>query len=203
MIDRSECSADRHGGRQDYTNHGCRCPDAREAATRYRKRLAAGIQPQGYLDATWSRRQIEALIAIGWRLHEDLKPMLGRWPELRKGITPAMAADIDALYQRLKGTPGPSDLSRRRAASKRARGEGFLLPEQLDVLDEEDRNLPPDTKPDEEVVSRLMKRRKDIRARKVDRIEAARRMQAEGRTPNAIALAIGSSIATARKLLAA
>lgn len=69
------CPATRHGPTAaDYMRRGCRCPDAREAYRLYRKRHREGRQPAGYVDATGTRRRLQALTALGY----DQKHLAGR-----------------------------------------------------------------------------------------------------------------------------
>jgi hypothetical protein len=120
--DRPGCPAP--NGRHDTASAyqcGCRCPAAREAQRIYRKRLLHGRQPPGYIDGTGTRRRVQALAAIGWPAHllaAELGLADGRSVrQLGNGrkVTPAVAARVRQLYDRLSMTPGPSAVSRRRA----------------------------------------------------------------------------------------
>jgi hypothetical protein len=79
--------------------------------------------PNGLVPAIGSRRRIRALLAIGWR-HSDMTARLT--VAHRTGVIAHQAGDwvtkathdaIAALYDELSMTPGPSDLTRQRAAA--------------------------------------------------------------------------------------
>ncbi|OMC41895.1 hypothetical protein A5742_31435 [Mycolicibacterium fortuitum] len=81
-------------------------------------------------------RRIQALAAIGYRI-SDLNPMLGRgrncveqWIK-RDVVSSDSAADVADLYRRLSMVPGPSELSRRRAAKR-----GWVPPLAWDDIDD-------------------------------------------------------------------
>jgi hypothetical protein len=146
-IDRSGCPAPRHGSAHDYTGKaGCRCPDARDAARVYRKRLREGRLPAALIDPTGSRRRIQALQAIGWPMSELVR-LLGRPgsnalshlnanPQCRR----SHAIRITVLYERLRRTPGPSY-----SAALRAQKQGFAPPSAWDGRHINDPNVVPDT----------------------------------------------------------
>lgn len=88
------------------------------------------------VDATGTRRRIEALAYLGWPL-SHLEPRLGRC-QGRVGkaiatgwVSTQIAAAVDRVYRELEGTPGPSDIARRRALRR-----GFVGPAAWD-----DRNI--------------------------------------------------------------
>lgn len=140
------CTATRHGTRAAY-HKGCRCPHAREDRRIYDKRLREARQPAGYVDATGARRRLQALNAIGWTF-EDLAPRLHTKPShlraIARGAESAQklyrttADRITDLYRQLAGVPGPSQISRSRAAAK-----GWLSPVWWDNIDD------PDEQPDQ------------------------------------------------------
>jgi hypothetical protein len=79
-------------------------------------------------------RRVRALMALGWR-HEDLTPLIGRTSShLVSARYPRINAldwrIIDAAYEKLSGTPGPSAGTRTRAAA-----QGFLPPLAWDDID--------------------------------------------------------------------
>jgi hypothetical protein len=137
-IDRSGCPAPRHGSAHDYTGKaGCRCPDARDAARVYRKRLREGRLPAALIDPTGSRRRIQALQAIGWPKRE-LGIRLGWQTDRRLDdvITASRifyrhAEAIAELYRQLCTEPGPS--SKVRAM---ARAAGYPQPLDWDAIDD-------------------------------------------------------------------
>lgn len=119
------CAATHHGTASDYTNRGCRCPQALAARRRQRKTRPLRIH---YLntDGTGTRRRLRALQAIGWPLQSiaeqlgytdqgALTPILYRQKQIEIGT----AQRIATLYDRLSMTPGPS---RRVTAIARRRG---------------------------------------------------------------------------------
>lgn len=207
MIDRSQCTAKRHGRSQDYIKNGCRCPDARVAARSYRKRIKAGLQAAGLIDARGTHRRIRALQAIGWPISEVAR-RLGYTSKLNASLSPMLtrslvqrtfAERVDAIYAELCMTPGPSARSRRDAVRK-----GWVSPLGWDDIDSDDEptltNESDGDYYDEEVVQRLMVGRKTP-ARDEDRTEAARRLISDGLTENAVAFKLGAGIKTVRKLL--
>jgi hypothetical protein len=107
-----------------YTNGGCRCAEAKEAARLYRKRLRYGLPTgRGCRDATGTRRRLRALVALGWT-QDQLGGRLGMSrsvvSELILGRTypqveQATAGRVTAVYEHLSGTPGPSEPARARA----------------------------------------------------------------------------------------
>lgn len=128
-VDRRFCRSRRHGTANAYRNHGCRCPDARNAERSYRKRLHAGHLPPALVPTVGSRRRLQALQAIGYPLAHlarelgyagaaSLSPLFVR-PMMRRDL----AERISVLYERISGTPGPS-----RSARIRARNAGFVPP---------------------------------------------------------------------------
>lgn len=173
-IDRSQCKGTRHGTRQAYLKSNCRCEDARRATTSYRKRLAAGLQPSGVVSVIPSRRRLQALQAIGWRLRVDLQPRLGVGVNLeRTMITRTLAKKIADLYDDLQGRPGPSDRAR-----VLSRARGYVPPlawEDIDDLDEVPNLGGRDYLHDDTVVRMLIAGQK-VEAHTPDRIEAVRQL---------------------------
>lgn len=116
----------RHG---TYAGYQAGCHDAccRSAAADYQRRRYLDHQvlglPPRCVDPTGSRRRIHALQRIGWSA-EALSARLGHsraWlnvtlnRDASRGINQTTAAAITALYEELCMTPGPSDITRRRA----------------------------------------------------------------------------------------
>ena len=85
-----------------------------------------GPPTAGQIGATVTRRQLRALARIGWGLMQITDPERGlRFSNLcaiRSGRTERVgariAAEIDAVYDRLHLTPGPARQARDRAAAK-------------------------------------------------------------------------------------
>jgi hypothetical protein len=115
-VDRSACAAKRHGDEVAYQGHGCRCDDAREANRLYRKRLRENRSLPRLVDATGTRRRIQALMVLGW----SLAALTGRLGLARTNyslrrildqqhVRRTTAERVAALYDELWGCPGPSD----------------------------------------------------------------------------------------------
>jgi DNA-binding transcriptional regulator YdaS (Cro superfamily) len=119
------CRAARHHSASAYTNAGCRCTDAKELARLYRKRLRHGLPTgRGLLEATGTRRRLQALVALGWSQNQ-LAATLGASPSVvsqlvlgatYRHVEYATAANVAALYDELSMTPGPCARARDRAA---------------------------------------------------------------------------------------
>jgi len=143
-VDRSGCTAQRHGTTSAYDWWGCRCADAREAFRLYRKRLAQGRQPPALVPAVGTARRLQALVAIGysWR---DLAAKLGisnrRVAELALApegrVHRTTVARVHTLFEELSGTPGTT-----RYAFVVAARHGFAPPLAWDDID--DPNAQPD-----------------------------------------------------------
>lgn len=114
-VERSACAAKRHGDEVAYQGHGCRCDDAREANRLYRKRLRENRSLPRLVDATGTRRRIQALMVLGWslaaltarlglaRTNYSLKRILDQ-----QHVRRTTAERVAALYDELWGCPGPS-----------------------------------------------------------------------------------------------
>lgn len=92
----------------------------------------------GFVPAVGTVRRIQALAAIGYRI-SDLNQMLGRgrncveqWIK-RDVVSSDTAADVADLYRQLSMTPGPSELSKRRALKR-----GWVPPLAWDDIDDRD-----------------------------------------------------------------
>lgn len=120
-----DCTASYHGTRSAYTRAKCRCPEAREAKRLTQKRRRQQRAKPLLTDGTGTRRKLQALAAIGWRW-EDLGERLavkyatvqrracGRYATVHVDT----AARVDAVYNLLSMTPGPSKTTRARALAK-------------------------------------------------------------------------------------
>lgn len=131
------CSAVRHGTRGAYAKLGCKCPAAREADRIYRKRLRHGLQPSYLVDATGSRRRLQALAVLGWP-SAALAPRLGLHTksicDIRSNgrkVHRTTAARIRQLYRDLVDVQGPSQ-----PAAARARARGWVSPLAWDDIDD-------------------------------------------------------------------
>lgn len=95
------------------------------------------------VEATGTRRRIEALAYLGWPM-SHLEHRFGRC-QGRVGkaiatgwVSTAIAAAVDRVYRELEGTPGPSDIARRRALRC-----GFAGPAAWDDRDIDDPQVQP------------------------------------------------------------
>lgn len=118
-MDRSSCTAHRHGTRWAYRD-GCRCDDAREDRRLYVKRWRAGRNPVRRVPALGYARMVRALQATGWPLWRQAEigkvklrvlKTVGQHPWL----CPENAARIDKVYRQLSGQDGPSRHTENRA----------------------------------------------------------------------------------------
>lgn len=131
------CTAKRHGTYSAYQYHGCRCPEACEAHRVYAKRLREGRSSALRLDATGTRRRIEALAALGWPLHElgaqlDMHPeSVHRIGRIHPAVYRRTAARVAAVYEQLCMTTGPSTRTR-----NRAHANGWAPPLAWDNIDD-------------------------------------------------------------------
>lgn len=137
-IDRSGCAAPKHGDENAYTNHRCTCDDARNDRRVKEKRRREGRHVSPYVDVTGTSRRLKALAALGWS-REDLAAQLGCSPQLierhRTGRLARLHTDVAAryadLYERLQGTPGPSNVTRGHATR-----QGWAPPLAWDDIDD-------------------------------------------------------------------
>ncbi len=102
------------------------CRPCRKARDQYNKRLNYRRHLNGgrvAVDATGTRRRLQALSAIGWR-YEDMAALIGVGKDVVRDyarsswVQPATAVKVTAVYEKLSGTPGPSAITRRRAEAK-------------------------------------------------------------------------------------
>lgn len=125
------CTATRHGDRKAYDQVGCRCPQALADRAHYERLRGydAQLGRPRRVDATGTRRRIQALCAAGWPMDEigarigvagrDAVFLLTR----RRWAYRSTAARVAAVYEQLADTPGPSKRS-----STLARSRGWLPP---------------------------------------------------------------------------
>jgi hypothetical protein len=100
--------------------------------------------PHSRIDATGTRRRLQALIAIGWPI-ELLAAQLGRRPKslcrsmTSESVTARTAQDVGTVYDRLWNTPPPRMTGGQRAAADAAQAhaaaQGWLPPLAWDDID--------------------------------------------------------------------
>lgn len=208
MIDRSLCPADKHGKYWHYDRWNCRCPDAREAALLRRMRIRKGRHQPLNVDATGTRRRLQALAAMGWPA-DDISVRSGisvrTIRSIYSGATTVRRSVADAataLYNQLGLTEGPGRLCKTRA---RNRGWVTALAWDDDTIDD------PTKRPrignparagacDHVAVLRAVTGDGDAAVREVDRREAVR-LLASARVPDAdIADRLGTTPAAVKQL---
>lgn len=173
------------------------------------------MAPGAKIDSTVSRRHIGAMLSLGWSLSRIGRELglagtnVGHMLRMDR-ITVANALAIRKLYQRWGFTPpAPRTPQEKRAvtlAKKTAARHGFVSALAWNNIDDPAEvpavDATSDDEPDAEVVRRLIAGVKTP-ARHVDRIEAARRMSADGKTDSWIADRCGMSHRTVRKIMEA
>lgn len=114
----SDCTATKHGTATAYQAYGCRCAEAREAQRRYKKRWAMD-RARGAdrkIDATGTRRRMQALMRIGWPSHAIMARLGysdgGNWILYADRIHVDTARRVTALYDELWDIPGTSKWTR-------------------------------------------------------------------------------------------
>lgn len=169
----------RHGKKYGY-QLGCRLDCCTRANTRALKLWRAGLTST-LVDATGTKRRIQALIALGWTLHEvstDAGGYTKNWSHLllkQDMVTSTTAAKVAATYERLSMSvpAGPY----RERTRKRAARNGWLPPLAWDDIDTDPESpvVPVDERwedtVDEAVVLRLLDG--SGRARRLTRAEVA------------------------------
>lgn len=94
------------------------------------------VPEQMFVPSLGSARRVRALMALGWR-HEDITGLIGGRvshhlaAHRHKAINAHDWRLVDAAYEALSGTPGPSEKSRRRAAA-----QGYVPPLAWDDIDD-------------------------------------------------------------------
>jgi AraC-like DNA-binding protein len=104
----------------------------------------ANRAPRSHVEATGTRRRLQALIAVGWP-HDELAARLGRGSAslrrsmLSDSVTSQTAQDVSALYDKLWGLRPPLSTDEQRAAADAARAfaaeRGWLPPLAWDDID--------------------------------------------------------------------
>lgn len=133
---------ERHGTIAGYVA-GCSCEACRDAKYRYEKRRSHEYR-QGRprkVDATGTRRRVQALVAIGWSTRE-LSAMVDKsegWIRQplygRQWVLTSTRDTIRDLYDRLHMTPGPSVRARNYAKRR-----GWVPPLEWDNIDDPQEN---------------------------------------------------------------
>lgn len=141
------CTATTHGRESDYNSRGCRCPEARAAASASRVRRAERQATYGpvWIDGTGTARRLQALAAMSWHvtaLAEHTGMNQDYISALRLGrprVTQRIATVIAMTYQQLSRQDGGHPRTARVAARR-----GWLAP--IDWLDVniDDPNAEPD-----------------------------------------------------------
>jgi len=114
------CTVHPPGTETCYRWDGCRCAECTYALSRERKRRS--LPTRGLIEASGTRRRLQALAAIGHTL-ADLDRRLGYSPGRcsntmrRRWVTPRVHHEIARLYDALWNVPGTSDITRKRAAA--------------------------------------------------------------------------------------
>jgi hypothetical protein len=208
-IDRSTCSAPRHGTIAALRHNGCTCPDSREQRRLYDKRRSLGRPERRREPALGISRRIQALWAIGHNsatigAHANMHPQeVQQLAKHRDWVTPATAADVHRAYRNLKDIPGTSDTTARRAAAA-----GYKPPPYWDAGDDIDL---PDPEPDPDLVDDVLVEQALHRViygggtaaglNRAERAEFARAAHNAGLTITRIAEVIGANNGTVRKYL--
>lgn len=121
-----------------YTHYGCRCPDAREITRLYRKRGRERRRSPRLLPAIGTSRRIKAMCVMGYSLQwqaEQLGKTKSNIAKIMRLTYPTVQAgtahEVDELYRRTFGKPGPS-----KKATTWARKRGYQGPFAWDDIDD-------------------------------------------------------------------
>lgn len=112
-IDRTGCTARRHGNPSAYNWFYCRCPDAREANRAYKAGLRNGTNPPGRIDGQPTMLRLRILAALGYdwttlaRNYGCTPPRIARLAHQRRHVYPATATQVTRLYTQLVAAPTP------------------------------------------------------------------------------------------------
>lgn len=209
QIDRSGCTAVRHGTFAAYSKAGCRCPDAREICRIYRKRQREDRPYRLTVSAVGSARRIRALARIGHSM-ASIGAVVGKDGRSIRGITVARlvyvttAEAIREVYGRLADTPGKSSITRQRAER-----ENWPSPLAWEGVDIDDPSAEPimDAHFDEPIVDDVAIQRAingdakvAERLRDHERVEAARRMLRRGDSAEHVRRLLGTSERMTRRI---
>ena len=176
------------------------CPPCKKAAADYKRKRRAhqylSRRDTVKVDATGSRRRLQALMRIGWT-QTELAARLGvSWQEIYRIrqqvlLLPATAQKVAALYDELSMLPGPSKLTAQRSARK-----GWPPPLAFDDDTIDDPTVGPAVRTpgapviDEIAVERAM-RGYPTHLRDTERAEVVRRLTAQDMTAPEIARRLG------------
>lgn len=192
-IDRSACIAPRHGRYWMYDKYRCRCPDAVREKTNRARRQRAGTLPPGYVDATGTRRRLQALAVEGWPVNQlaDLTGLSERCLRYalnsRIRVNAVTARYVAAVYDRLAGGIGDDKSTVTRAIRRGWVGSDRWTSARID--DPTCEPLPAATTNvvDEVLVARVLDGRADAaRLNRAERAAAARLGQQRGMTTKAL-----------------
>lgn len=127
-IDRSACPAPRHGRYWTYNRYRCRCPDAITELNTRRRAAYHGTLAPGHIDATGTRRRLQALAVEGWSILR-LAQLTGLSERslhyalyARNRVQAGTARAVTAVYERLAGHGGDRPGGRNIASRARRRG---------------------------------------------------------------------------------
>lgn len=95
-------------------------------------RLEQLLKPRTYIDATGTRRRVQALCAIGWTVSDQARRVgqapTNMWQLTRAElVTVRIASHVAALYDELSMTPAPDSVTARQARG-RAKAKGWAPP---------------------------------------------------------------------------
>jgi transcriptional regulator with XRE-family HTH domain len=140
----STCEADRHGDTyMAYTNWRCRCPAAKRAWKLYKGDKSKGTLVYLRVDATGTRRRIQALMAMGWTQRDIGREMgigHGGVSKLTKGekVRQSNVDRVAEVYERLSCLVPPES-----HAAERNGWPPPMLWDDIDDQSEQPRPLPP------------------------------------------------------------
>ncbi len=196
------CNAKTHGTYSSY-RQGCVCLEAREDNRIYRKRIRENRHTPRLIDATGTRRRIQALLVMGWS-RVDLAKQMGITDRaisymLSSGsVLVRTARKVDEVFKALNMTPGPSQLTRTLSIRR-----GWVSGLAWDDIDD------PNARPagavrgsgfDEVLVERAVNgERGDERLGRADAQEAIRRCRARGMPVSEITWRVGVSDRTVHR----
>lgn len=206
-IDRSACPAARHGRYWAYNHHRCRCPDA---ITEWRARRRAayhGTLPPGYVDATGTRRRLQALAVEGWSIVRlaELTGLSERslFSALydRDRVQVGTARAVAAVYQRIAGqggAPGGANIAGR--ARRRGWHDCYAWPDHTIDDPAATPQLVDPLHVDQVAVDRALDGDPAIRLTPAEKAAAVRLGLARGVNPHALARLLHISVQTISRL---
>lgn len=197
QTERAACTARHHNTRSAYDHHGCRCPQARDEARVYHKRLREGRCAAGLVSPLGFRRRVQALMTLGWPKRE-IAARMGWSPRadiidvtLRAArIQRRTHAAMDRIYDELCMHQGPSKIT-----AGRARATGHHPPLSWNDIDRDPE--PPEADPGVEdttdwvAVARAVSGDPPATMRPAERRAAVDQLTRQGRTTGQIAQQVG------------